>query len=104
MSARAANLISTQNVIPAPVTYTPLGYAQAVLGVGVVNLPSIPANATMALISCTSVTVRWRDDGTDPDATHGMPLLAGQEFQYSGNLGAIRFIGNGATLDVSYYA
>ncbi len=62
--------------------------------------------ATFCYISVESAGVRYRDDGTNPTATVGMPLLAGTAgFLYSGNLAAIKFIQTtaGAAVDVSYY-
>src|SRR5258706_4123756 len=84
--------------------WVPLGYQQITgapmtAGTGL----TVPAGATMALISVSGATVRWRDDGTAPTASIGMPVTASQEFQYSGNLSKIQFIGTGATLDISYY-
>jgi hypothetical protein len=53
-----------------------------------------------------TVGVRWRDDGTDPTASVGMPLAAGVPFAYDGDLTRIRFIQQSASavLNVSYYA
>ena len=84
--------------------WVPLGYQQITgapmtAGTGL----TVPAGATMALISVSGATMRWRDDGTAPTASVGMPVVAGQEFQYSGNLSKIQVIGSGATLDISYY-
>lgn len=82
--------------------WVPLGYQQ-IVNPTVATALTVPPGATMALISVSGATVRWRDDGTAPTASVGMPVTAGQEFQYSGSLAAIQFIGTGATLDVSYY-
>lgn len=82
--------------------WVPLGYQQIVSPAAATGL-TVPAGATMALISVSGATMRWRDDGTAPTAGVGMPVAAGQEFQYSGNLAAIQVIGTGATLDISYY-
>lgn len=87
-----------------PYGYIPLGYQQVVNPAAAQGLPSIPPNATMALIAVESSAIRWRDDGTAPTASVGMPLAAGQEIQYSGNLAAFEFIGPTATVNVSYYA
>jgi hypothetical protein len=50
--------------------------------------------------------VRWRDDGTAPTASIGMPLAIGVSLSYDGDLKAIRFIEvlASANLNVSYYA
>ncbi len=60
----------------------------------------------LVLLIAEGQTVRWRDDGTNPTATVGMPLEVGQPFFYSGDPGAIKFIeaAAGAKLNVSYYA
>ena len=62
--------------------------------------------ATFAIITPEGQNVRWRDDGTAPTATVGMPLAAGTSLSYDGDLKAIRFIQQAATgyLNVSYYA
>ena len=61
---------------------------------------------TIALIMPLTGNVRWRDDGTNPSSTVGMPLAAGVTLQYDGNLNGIKFINNGGTaeLNISYYA
>lgn len=96
------NADGTLTIRGAPFTYTPLGYQQIINPAAATNL-TVPTGATMALISVSAASARWRDDGTAPTAAIGMPMTAGQEFQYSGNLAAIQFIGAGATLDISYY-
>jgi hypothetical protein len=67
---------------------------------------TVPAGATMALIVAETQAVRWRDDGTAPTASVGMPLAVGTSLSYDGDLKAIRFIQQtaSATLNVSYYA
>jgi hypothetical protein len=85
----------------APFSYTPRGYEQ-IVNPAPASL-TVPPGATMALIAVSGGSARWRDDGTPPDPLTGMPLAAGQEFQYSGNLAAIQFFGAAATLDVSFY-
>lgn len=59
-----------------------------------------------ALIVAETTGVRWRDDGTDPTDSVGMPLAAGVPFTYDGDLTRIRFIEQTASakLNVSYYA
>jgi hypothetical protein len=60
---------------------------------------------TFALIICETQGVRWRDDGTSPTASVGMPLAAGVPLQYDGDLNKIKFIQQTASakLNVSYY-
>lgn len=61
---------------------------------------------TFALIVAETKDVRWRDDGTNPTASVGMPLTAGVPFQYDGDLTNIKFIETAASakLNISYYA
>ena len=61
---------------------------------------------TFALIVAETQGVRWRDDGTDPTASVGMPLAAGVPLQYDGDLTRIKFIEQTASakLNISYYA
>ena len=61
---------------------------------------------TFALIIAESKDVRWRDDGTAPTASVGMPLAVGVPLQYDGDLTNIKFIETAASakLNISYYA
>ncbi len=65
----------------------------------------LTAKANFALITPEAQAVRWRDDGSDPTASVGMPLAAGVTLQYDGDLSKIRFIEQvgGAKLNISYY-
>jgi len=73
---------------------------------------TIPANAQIAWIQAETKDVRWRDadyadgDTTNPTATVGMVLAAGNSIWYHGNLKAIEFIETSASakLNVSFYA
>ena len=60
---------------------------------------------TFALIVAETQGVRWRDDGTAPTASVGMPLAVGVPLQYDGDLKGIQFIEQAASakLNVSYY-
>jgi hypothetical protein len=81
----------------------PLGYVQITLSA--LSGLNPPAQSTMALISCSVASIRWRDDGVNPTASVGMPMNPGQEFQYSGDMNAIKFIAQSGTpvLDISFY-
>lgn len=92
---------------------TRLGYQQittlsssTALTVPVVDVNGLSCKPTMALITPEGQAVRWRDDGTAPTASVGMPLAAGVTLQYDGDLTQIRFIEQlgGAKLNVTYYA
>ena len=82
-----------------------LGYQQ-ITSLSAAATLTVPAGATMALIVAETQAVRWRDDGTAPTSSVGMPLATGVSLSYDGDLKAIRFIQQtaSATLNVSYYA
>lgn len=82
----------------------PLGYQQ-LTSLGSATSLTVPAGAVEALIVCESQTVRWRDDGSAPTASVGMPLTANTPFPYTGNLSALQIIQTtaSATCNVSYY-
>lgn len=90
-------------------TYTPLGYCQLTSMAASTALSTcaggVPAGATLAQLCAEAQAVRYRDDGTAPTATVGMPAAAGSCFSYTGSLSAIRFIQAtaGAILNVSFY-
>ena len=87
-------------------TWTPLGYNQITSLSTAVGLGTVPTGAVIALISAEAQGVRWRDDGTAPTATVGMPMAAGQEFQYTVvDFTKIKFIQqiSGAILNVAWF-
>ena len=61
--------------------------------------------ANFALITAEAQALRWRDDGTAPTSTVGMPLAVGVTLQYDGDLSKIRFIEQvgGVIVNISYY-
>ena len=65
----------------------------------------LKAMPTIALITPETNGVRWRDDGTAPTSTVGMPLAVGVTLQYDGDLSKIRFIEQvgGGIVNISYY-
>lgn len=92
---------------------TRLGYEQITglssaqgLTVPTTDLNGLSCKPSIALIVAESTAVRWRDDGTNPTSTVGMPLATGVTLQYDGDLSAIRFIEQSASskLNVTYYA
>lgn len=82
-----------------------LGYQQITSLSAAASL-TIPTGATMALIIPETQAVRWRDDGTNPTASVGMPVAVGESLNYDGDLSRIRFIEQTASakLNISYYA
>ncbi len=54
---------------------------------------AVPKNARWAVFKAEAQTVRIRDDGTDPTAAVGFPLLTTHEpFVYTGNLSGVKAI------------
>ena len=82
-----------------------LGYQQ-ITSLSASTALTAPSGATLAVIVPEGYSVRWRDDGTAPTGSVGMPLAIGATLSYDGNLQNIRFIeqASGAKLNVSYYA
>jgi len=82
-----------------------LGYQQITSLSSAAGL-TIPQGATLALIVPETQNVRWRDDGTDPTASVGMPIFVGASLSYDGDLNRIKFIETTASskLNISYYA
>lgn len=80
--------------------------AAANLTVPVLDSTGLNQRPTIAMITPETQGVRWRDDGTAPTATVGMPLAAGVTLQYDGDLTKIKFIEQTASakLNISYYA
>lgn len=82
-----------------------LGYQQ-ITSLSSAQALTVPSGATMALIAPETKDVRWRDDGVNPTASVGMPLVVGTTLNYDGDLNRIRFIETeaSAAINISYYA
>jgi len=82
---------------------TPYGYSQITNLSAVIGIEG--GNGRVALLQAIDQNIRWRDDGTDPTASIGMRLHAGETFLYNGDLAKIRFIEEtaGAELNISRY-
>lgn len=86
-------------------SFAPLGYEQLSSLSSAASL-TVPAGANFALITAETAAVRWRDDGTAPTASVGMPMATSDApLQYSGTLSALQFIAQTGSpkLNVSYY-
>lgn len=64
-----------------------------------------PTGAVLAIIHVEAQDIRWRDDGTVPTASVGMPLAVGAYFLYTGRMELFKAIEitSGAILNISYY-
>ncbi len=85
--------------------YIPLGYQQ-ITSLATATSLTVPSGSTAALITVGVAAVRYRDDGTAPTASIGMPMSpSGSPLLYQGTLSAIQFIQvtTGAVLDILYY-
>jgi hypothetical protein len=100
-----ASAAFSQGIIPdQPVV--PLGYQQ-ITSSAAMSL-TVPTGATIAVITVSGNTVKYRDDGTVPTASLGVTLpvtTAGLPFGYHGTLSKIQFFPTtgSATLDILYY-
>lgn len=76
---------------------------QQITSAGVAPL-TIPGGANRVLIQAEAQNWRWRDDGTDPTATVGMLLVAGDTMFYEGDLTKFKAIpaAAGAILNITY--
>ena len=88
---------------------TSLGYCQLTSLGSAVGLSScsggIPRTAAVIIAVPETQAVRWRDDGTAPTSSVGMPLGAGGALIYQADITAIKFIEqtSGAKLNVMFY-
>lgn len=90
---------------PGKTLWVPLGYQQ-ITSLSGIQMLTVPPGALAALISVEIAGVRYRDDGTNPTASVGMPMNpTGSPLLYSGSLSLIAFtqMSSGAVLNVLYY-
>ena len=82
----------------------PLGYQQ-ITSLSASTALTVPSYASVAIITVEGAGIRYRDDGTAPTASVGVPIAAGQSFTYMGPLSALKLIQqtSGAVVNVSYY-
>lgn len=91
----------------APYLLAPLGYQQFTVDGAAMGLPDIPAAANYAIFVCVTEAVNWRDDGTAPTASTGMPLAVSTYYTFAQRpLSSVQLIAqsSSATCNVSYYA
>lgn len=87
-------------------TFTPMGYAQdTTINAASPLAGTIPQGASRAVVYVTAQACRWRDDGTNPTSTVGIPLAVNTELVYEGDLTKFRIIeqAGGAVLNVAFY-
>ncbi len=93
----------------------PVGFAQQTISSSSSSsgLPSIPSSANHAIVQLdstgTPVTIRWRDDGTNPTSTVGMELFPGNVVELSTRASTLNFqaileSSGSSILNVSYYS
>ncbi len=82
----------------------PKGYQQ-ITSLASATALTVPTGAVIALIQAETQSVRWRDDGTNPEAGVGLVIAAGDTIAYTGSLSAFKVIETtgSAKLNVSYY-
>ena len=82
-----------------------LSSTEQITGLSAVKGLTVPEGTRLVVIEAETQAVRWRDDGTDPSATVGMPLPTGVPKAYTGDFSAIKFKEQtpSAKLNISYY-
>lgn len=102
--AAAVMLAAGAAVADPVIQWVPLGYQQ--LTPTVSTSFTVPAGATLALLSAEVQAIRCRDDGVVPTTSVGFLIPVGiAPFQYSGTLSAMRCINavSGGVLNILYY-
>jgi len=113
----AFGLVGTANAQPAGASstvriggwYGALGYCQLTSISSATPLSSctngIPAGTGFIEVCVETANVRYRDDGTNPTASVGMPVASGTCFPYAAAIGAIAFIAQSGSpiVNVSFY-
>lgn len=82
----------------------PMGFQQITSLSSAAGL-TIPQGALFALVQAETQGVRWRDDDTNPTASVGMLLVAGDTLPYTGDLTKLKLIQvtASASVNISYY-
>jgi len=85
----------------------PCGYQQvAVDSATALTIPAACDNSpTLVVITPEAQAVRYRDDGTNPTTSVGMPMAVGQVLNYEGTISALKFISQtaGAKINALFY-
>lgn len=103
---RLAILVLLLIATPAAAQHSSAGATQTLTLTGSAqNLPSVPNTAVFAVVCLEVANARWRDDGTDPTAAVGQPLLSGQCINLNGPIAAVRMIAQSGSpiATISYY-
>lgn len=97
-------MLATSAIADSGIRYAALGYQQ-ITSLSAATSLTVPSGATTAIITAEAQAVRYRDDGTAPTATVGMPIVVGVPTVYTGPLKNIQFIEQTASakLNISYY-
>ncbi len=85
--------------------YISAGAGQYALTVATATSLTVPAGSEIIEVCVETAGVRYRDDGTAPTSSTGIPVSSGTCFQYGGPLNKIQFIAQSGspTINVSYY-
>ncbi|TAJ97158.1 MAG: hypothetical protein EPO41_03970 [Reyranella sp.] len=78
------------------------GY-EKITGLSAAKPLTVPSGARAALVVPEGGAVRFRDDGTDPDASTGFPIAEDQPFEFSGNLRSVKLIQKSSTVTLHVY-
>lgn len=89
-----------------PLAYAQLSVTSATSLAAASGGVATPAGTTRVQLSVEGNGIRYRDDGTNPTSSVGMPVAAGGSVDYDGDLSALRVVSQTgtATVNVVYYA
>lgn len=91
-----------------PVREFSAGFEQLAITGSATALASVPANANKAVMTVENATLRYRDDGTNPDANTGLRAFIGATIILNNrdailNFRAIRTGNTSSEVNCSYY-
>lgn len=104
LCAPAAAQITTPGLPVVPVGYCQLTSVDTAVLISTCS-GGIPAGANMMLMVAEAQAIRYRDDGTNPSTTVGMPLAVAATIFYEGTLSKVAVIGqtSGAKVNILFY-